>query len=145
MYGKHTFSVKVKEAISFMKTASPLSYSMALSLVTNINESPVSGANFNKSRIDLSLASCPEKYWCSSVILHEAIHFLQLKEDRYDYLSHDQAEFEANMEQLKYLEEVAAPTYVLSYLRSLIAAGSRHADINGDGVYDHRDYRLRRY
>ncbi len=143
--GTKDFVSKVEGALDFMQQYSLSSYQESLSYVGYIRQSSRSGANFDDKKIDLNVISCPDKYWCSSVIYHESIHFKQLAEGRYDKMSASAIEFEANYQQLKYLEKVSAPAYMINHLRREIVVGSNHSDVNGDGVYDEYDYQQRNY
>jgi hypothetical protein len=100
-----------------------------------------SGANFANKSIDLA----PETFnahetWVASVIIHETVHFWQYWSGHYQ--AGEVAEVEANRYQLNVLRLLDAPQNVILHM---MAQDGKHADENGDGVYDEKDYNLRRH
>lgn len=100
-----------------------------------------SGANFDDHAIDIARATfASSDTWLASVIIHETIHFWQYRSGHYQ--AGVVAESEANRYQLGVLQLVDAPRSEITYMQS---QDGGHADRNGDGVYDWRDYQDRDY
>lgn len=100
-----------------------------------------SGANFGDGAIDIARATFnTSDEWLASVIIHETIHFWQYRTGKYE--AGRVAETEANRYQLGVLRSVGGSPTELAHLQ---AQTGDHADRNGDGVYDQRDYEDRDY
>ncbi len=100
-----------------------------------------SGANFSDNAIDIARPTFDgSDTWLASVIIHETIHFWQYRAGHYQ--AGQVAEREANRYQLGVLQLIGAPPSEISHMQSQTGG---HADLNGDGVYDWRDYRERAY
>jgi hypothetical protein len=100
-----------------------------------------SGANFKDDAIDIARATFDASdTWLASVIIHESIHFWQWRSGKYK--AGTPAELEANRYQLGVLQLVEAPKSEISHMQSQTG---NHADLNGDGVYDEKDYEKRGY
>jgi len=100
-----------------------------------------SGANFKDDAIDIARATFDASdTWLASVIIHESIHFWQYRSGKYK--AGVVAEREANIYQLGVLQLVDAPKSEIAHMQSQTGD---HADLNGDGVYDEKDYALRGY
>ena len=139
---KPEFKAKIIEALEFMKKKSPSHYRMVNDYVVEIIEDPRSGAQVKAKVVKLSQRSCPDVYWCSSVIYHEAAHMMLYEEGKEH--SGYKGERAANKLQLKYLYRVKAPKYMKDHLKVWIQKGN-HFDLDGDGDYDWDDYYLRDY
>jgi hypothetical protein len=106
-----------------------------------IRASQRSGANFGDNAIDIArLTFNASDTWLASVIIHEAVHFCQFRSGHYQ--AGTPAETEANRYQLGVLQLLGAPSSEMAHMR---AQDGTHADLNGDGVYDERDYQMRGY
>lgn len=106
-----------------------------------IRASQRSGANFHDNVIDIARQTFDASdTWLASVIIHETIHFWQYRSGHYQ--AGTPAELEANRYQLGVLQLLGAPQSEITYMQS---QDGGHADLNGDGVYDWRDYQLRNY
>lgn len=106
-----------------------------------IRASQRSGANFDDNAIDIARGTFnASDTWLASVLIHETIHFWQYRSGHYQ--AGTPAETEANRYQLGVLQLVGAPQEEISYMQS---QDGGHADLNGDGVYDWRDYQMRNY
>ena len=100
-----------------------------------------SGANFGDNAIDIARATFDASdTWLASVIIHETIHFWQYRSGHYQ--AGQVAEQEANRYQLGVLQLVGAPQSEITHMQR---QNGGHADLNGDGVYDWRDYNMRNY
>lgn len=100
-----------------------------------------SGANFGDDAIDIARPTFnASDAWLASVIIHETIHFWQYRTGNYQ--AGRVAETEANRYQLGVLRSVGGSAAELAHLQ---AQTGDHADRNGDGVYDQRDYEDRDY
>lgn len=106
-----------------------------------IRAARASGANFADNAIDIARATFnASDTWLASVLVHETVHFQQYRERR--YRAGVPAEREANIYQLGVLRRIGAPASEVTHLQSQTGT---HADLNGDGVYDARDYQRRNY
>jgi len=106
-----------------------------------VRASARSGANFQDSAIDIARATFDASdTWLASVLIHETIHFWQYRSGHYQ--AGTPAETEANRYQLGVLQLLGAPQGEISHMQ---AQDGGHADLNGDGVYDWRDYQMRNY
>lgn len=100
-----------------------------------------SGANFGDDAIDIARSTFDaSETWLASVLIHEAIHFWQYRAGHYE--AGQVAEQEANRYQLGVLRLLSAPQAEITHMLSQTGG---HADLNGDGVYDWRDYHIRNY
>jgi hypothetical protein len=100
-----------------------------------------SGANFQDDAIDIARSTFDASdTWLASVIIHESIHFWQWRSGKYK--AGTPAELEANRYQLGVLQLVGAPRSEILHMQK---QDGGHADLNGDGVYDEKDYALRNY
>ena len=100
-----------------------------------------SGANFQDAAIDIARSTFDASdTWLASVFIHEAIHFWQYRAGHYK--AGTVAEQEANRYQLGVLQLVGAPQGEITHMLSQTGG---HADLNGDGVYDWKDYKMRKY
>lgn len=100
-----------------------------------------SGANFKDDAIDIGRETFnASETWLASVIIHESIHFWQYRSGKYQ--AGAVAEKEANRYQLGVLQLIEAPKDEIAHIQSQTGD---HADLNGDGVYDEKDYKLRKY
>ena len=106
-----------------------------------IRAARASGANFGDKSIDIARATFDASdTWLASVLVHEAVHFQQRKERRYQATVAD--EREANSYQLEILRKLGAPSNEITHLQQQTGT---HADLNGDGIYDDADYQMRNY
>ena len=100
-----------------------------------------SGANFADNCIDLGLSTFnASETWLASVLIHETIHFWQYRTKIYK--AGKPAETQANHYQLIVLKAIGGSK---SEIAHLVSQTGEHADLNGDGVYDEKDYKLRNY
>ena len=100
-----------------------------------------SGANFQDDAIDIARTTFDaSETWLASVLIHEAIHFWQYRSGHYQ--AGTVAEREANEYQLYVLRLLHAPQAEITHM---LSQDGGHADLNGDGVYDWRDYNMRNY
>ncbi len=100
-----------------------------------------SGANFKDNAIDIARSTFDaSETWLASVIIHESIHFWQYRAGHYQ--AGKVAELEANRYQLRVLTLIGAPASEIAHMQSQTGD---HADLNGDGVYDEKDYEKRNY
>ena len=135
------FKPKIERCIKLLQTKDPASHTLIDSYNLTIRAAARSGANFQDKTIDIArLTFDASDTWLASVLLHETIHFQQYKNKTYK--AGLPAEKEANGYQLKTLRLIGAPASEITYMTSQTGG---HADLNGDGVYDWRDYQKRNY
>lgn len=100
-----------------------------------------SGANFSNNTIDLGLSTFNSSdTWLASVLIHETIHFWQYRSKKYKAGS--PAEIEANKYQMIVLNAIGGSKHEIKHLASQTG---KHGDLNGDGIYDWKDYKLRNW
>lgn len=136
------FRPKIQRCLSLlMRSARSDGYDYIDNCNLTIRAARASGANFSANAIDIARATFDASdTWLASVLVHETVHFRQYREHR--YRAGVPAEQEANTYQLGVLRKIGAPASEVTHLQNQTGA---HADLNGDGVYDERDYRMRNY
>lgn len=135
------FVKKIKEACILLRDKSSQRYTTVYNNVKLIRAYSKSGADVSKSNIDIARRTFDASItWLASVIIHEGVHIEQYKSGK-DY-SGQAAEKACNLVQLEVLMKIGAPKSEIDYL---ITQDGMHFDLNGDGVYDWKDYQLRNY
>lgn len=135
------FRPKIERCLTLLRTKAGSYSTWFDSYSLKIRAAARSGANFADGAIDIARATFDTSdTWLASVIIHESIHFWQYRSGKYE--AGVVAESEANRYQLCVLKQVGAPPHEVTYLQ---AQNGGHADRNGDGVYDQRDYEDRDY
>lgn len=134
------FRPKITKCLEMLKK-SPTGMIFLSAHSVKIRAANRSGANFADKAVDIAPTTFnASETWLASVIVHEIVHFQQYKSKTYTASQTD--EKAANIIQLLVLSQIGAPTSEIEYLARLDGG---HADLNGDGVYDQRDYELRNY
>jgi hypothetical protein len=134
------FRPKIARCLKLLQTKSPTGNAL-VSKVEKIRAARASGANFADKAIDIArLTFDASDTWVASVLAHEAQHFKQKADGKYK--AGEEAEKDANLVQLGVLECIGAPKSEITYLKT---QNGKHFDLNGDGVYDEKDYNLRKY
>jgi hypothetical protein len=135
------FRPKAQRCLSLLQSKANQYYIWLLRYNLSIRLSQRSGANFADSAIDIARKTFEASdTWLASVFIHEAIHFWQYRDGHYQ--AGTVAEQEANRYQLGVLQLTEAPQGEITHMLSQTGG---HADLNGDGVYDWRDYQMRNY
>jgi hypothetical protein len=135
------FVKKVKEACVLLRDKAGVRYTVIYNNVNLIVANSRSGADVSKSNIDIARATFNSSVtWLASVLIHEGVHIEQYKAGK-DY-SGQAAEQACNVVQLDVLRLIGAPQSEITYM---LAQDGMHFDLNGDGVYDWKDYELRNY
>lgn len=135
------FKPKIERCLSLLSTKAGQYSTWFKSYNLKIRAAARSGANFKDDAIDIARATFDASdTWLASVIIHESIHFWQYRSGKYK--AGTTAELEANRYQLGVLQLVGAPKSEIAYMQS---QNGGHADLNGDGVYDEKDYEKRGY
>lgn len=135
------FTEKCSECLDLLSANASQYYSWMLKYDLKIRSAERSGANFADKAIDIALDTFnSSKTWLASVFIHETIHFWQYKAGHYE--AGQTAESEANKYQLAVLRLLKAPQAEIAHMLSQTGG---HADLNGDGVYDWKDYEKRDY
>jgi len=136
-----TFRTKANECLELLRCDANQYYVWLLKYNLKIRAAGRSGANFQDGAIDIAQSTFDaSKTWLASVFIHEAIHFWQYRSGHYE--AGNVAETEANKYQLGVLQLLKAPQAEITHM---LSQDGGHADLNGDGVYDWRDYQLRNY
>ena len=117
-------------------------YSWMMRYDLHIRPAARSGANFQDGGaidIDQSTFDASDT-WLASVFVHETVHFWQYRAGHYE--AGTVAERQANEYQLAVLRLLRAPQGEITHM---LSQDGGHADLNGDGGYDWRDYQIRNY
>jgi len=135
------FKPKIERCLKLLKKKAGQYSTWFNSYNLKIRAAANSGANFDDDAIDIARATFDASdTWLASVIVHESIHFWQFRSGKYE--AGKVAELEANRYQLGVLQLVGAPKNEIAHMQSQTG---NHADLNGDGVYDEKDYEKRGY
>jgi len=135
------FRPKAQRCLDLLKNKAGQYYTWLGKYNLKIRSAEKSGANFDDAAIDIARSTFDASdTWLASVFIHEAIHFWQYRAGHYK--AGTVAEQEANRYQLGVLQLVGAPQGEITHMLSQTGG---HADLNGDGVYDWEDYKLRKY
>ena len=135
------FRTKIQKCLSMLRQKAPQYYLWFKKYNLKIRAARASGANFDDNAIDIAKGTFDStETWLASVIIHESIHFWQYRDGHYH--AGKEAEVEANRYQLGVLQLIGAPHSEIVYMMS---QDGGHADRNGDGVYDWKDYEDRNY
>ncbi len=136
-----TFRPKIQRCLDMLRENASTYYTWLDRYNLTVRAAARSGANFRDRAIDIASATFnASDTWLASVLVHEAIHFWQYRSHHYE--AGTVAETEANQYQLGVLRMLGAPQGEISYM---LSQDGGHADRNGDGVYDWRDYQSRDY
>ena len=137
----NVFQPKVQRCLDLLSTKASAYYAWLLRYNLKVRAAEKSGANFQNAAIDIALSTFKASdTWLASVLIHEAIHFWQYRAGHYK--AGTVAEQEANRYQLGVLQLLGAPQAEITHM---LSQNGGHADLNGDGVYDWKDYKLRNY
>ena len=135
------FRCKISKCLDMLMGDASQYYSWLEKYDLKIRPAARSGANFADGAIDIAQATFEASdTWLASVLIHEAIHFWQYRAGHYQ--AGTVAETEANKYQLGVLRLLKAPQGEITHM---LSQNGGHADLNGDGVYDWRDYEERKY
>ena len=135
------FRPKIQRCLNLLRHCATTTHTWIDSFNLTVRAARASGANFGDNTIDIARQTFDASdTWLASVLAHETVHFEQYRQRR--YRAGTVAEVEANIRQLGVLSQINAPASEITYLMS---QNGNHADLNGDGVYDERDYQRRNY
>lgn len=135
------FRPKINRCLGLLKKDANQYYLWLLKYNLSVRPAKRSGANFQDAAIDIARSTFDASdTWLASVLIHEAIHFWQYRAGHYK--AGTPAETEANRYQLGVLQLLKAPQAEITHM---LSQDGGHADLNGDGVYDWKDYKLRKY
>lgn len=135
------FTTKVNRCLELLKSKAPQFHTWLNTYNLTVRAAARSGANFQDNKIDIAFDTYnASETWLASVLVHETIHFWQYRTGKYQ--AGVVAEQEANGYQLTVLRLIGAPSAEITHMAS---QNGGHADLNGDGVYDWRDYQMRNY
>jgi hypothetical protein len=140
----NTFQPKIQKCLDLLKKDANSYYLWLLKYNLKVRAAAKSGANFKDASIDIAKSTFDaSETWLASVLIHEAVHFWQYRSGKYKGGDNSQKEEqEANTYQLGVLQLLKAPQSEIDYM---LSQQGKHADRNGDGVYDEKDYADRDY
>lgn len=135
------FVKKIKEACILLRDKAGARYTTLYNNVIKIRAFSKSGADVSNSNVDIARSTFDASVtWLASVLIHEGHHIMQYKGKKEYYGT--KAEQECNAVQLEVLRLIGAPPNEITHM---LAQTGDHFDLNGDGVYDQKDYDLRKY
>ena len=133
------FKPKIEKCLALLSSKAGTYNGWISSNVVKIRAFSKSGADVSKSSIDIAKTTFDaSETWLASVLVHETQHIRQYKAKKNYYGK--EAELECNQFQLEVLRLIGAPQSEIAYL---LKQDGNHFDLNGDGVYDQKDYDLR--
>jgi hypothetical protein len=136
-----TFRTKASRCLDLLMADANQYYTWMMRYDLSIRPAARSGANFQDGAIDIAQTTFDASdTWLASVFVHETVHFWQYRAGHYQ--AGTVAEREANVYQLAVLRCLRAPQGEITHM---LSQDGGHADLNGDGVYDWRDYQIRNY
>lgn len=139
--GSRAFVNQIEKAIALLKERSPDDLEIVKTHVGRIRENEHSGMNMFADVPTIELAQptyAASVTWCASVLVHESWHMKLYRENPNPaHWSGTPGEKRCNQAQLVTLQKIGAPQYEIDHLA---AQDGTHWDVNGDGVYDWRDY-----
>lgn len=136
-----TFRSKISKCLDLLSCEASQYYIWMLKYDLKVRAAQRSGANFGDGAIDIAPSTFESsKTWLASVLIHETVHFWQYRAGHYQ--AGTVAESEANKYQLAVLRLLKASQGEITHM---LSQNGNHADNNGDGVYDERDYQRRNY
>ena len=139
--GSDSFQTKANRCLDMLMSDASQYYSWMMKYDLKIRPAARSGANFQDGAIDIAQSTFDASdTWLASVFVHETVHFWQYRDGHYQ--AGTVAETEANKYQLAVLRLLKAPQAEITHM---LSQNGGHADLNGDGVYDWRDYQMRNY
>lgn len=152
--GDATFTRQVQAALRLLQTKAPQTLSFVNQFTKRIQQYHTTGmcAYCNPPTYQLSnaVAGNMEPYWLASTISHDSYHsyMYQYYKSKYNkeppanaWTGFD-AERECNKYQMQVLKTIGAPQYLIDHMAK---QNGTHCDLNGDGVCDDKDYKLRPY
>jgi predicted SprT family Zn-dependent metalloprotease len=135
------FRPKIQQALDLLKSKSSADYILVSAVVEKIRASAISGADYQDTIIRIARPTFETSLtWLASVIVHESFHIAMFMAGKNP--AGQGAEIKCNITQLYTLRCLNAPQNEISYL---LSQKGDHADINGDGKYDIKDYLLRKH
>lgn len=138
---ENVFKPKIEKCLTLLKSKAGTYHGWISSSVVKIRAFSKSGADVSKSTVDIAKTTFEaSETWLASVLVHETQHIRQYKAKKNYY--GQEAEKECNGFQLEVLRLIGAPQHEITYL---LGQDGNHFDLNGDGVYDEKDYKLRNW
>ena len=150
--GTTPFKDQVSQALDLLKENSPRAHQPVVKYVGRIQEGERSGMWAYRTPPTYEMHRRTAMYsltWCAGTIAHDAYHSKLYHEHQQKHGSPvpasvwtgKEAEKACMREQIRVLQLLRAPKSEIQHCQRL--AAGEHADLNGDGIYDWRDYRAR--
>lgn len=137
----NTFKPKIEKCLKLLKDKASQYHAWLDAMDIKIRPLDKTGAAVTENTVDVAPGTfSSSETWLASVIVHETIHIWQYRSKK-DYYG-QAAEQECNKYQLCVLRLIKAPQHEISHM---LSQNGNHFDLNGDGVYDEKDYALRNY
>jgi hypothetical protein len=138
---ENVFKPKIEKCLKLLCIKAGTYHAWIATDVVKIRAFSKSGADVTKSSVDIAKTTFEaSETWLASVLVHETKHIRQYKAKKNYYGK--EAEKECNGIQLEVLRLIGAPQSEITYL---LGQDGNHFDLNGDGVYDEKDYKLRNW
>lgn len=135
------FIPKIQKALDLLKSKASADHILLAAVVEKIRASGISGADYQDTIIKIARPTFDASLtWLASVLVHEAFHIAMFMAGKNP--TGKTAEAKCNITQLYTLRCLNAPPHEINYL---LSQNGDHADLNGDGKYDLKDYMLRKY
>ncbi len=135
------FKPKIDKCLKLLETKAALYHGWLGQMGVKIRAFSKSGAAVTQNAVDIARGTFDaSETWLASVLVHETIHIWQYRSKKNYY--GQAAEQECNNYQLGVLRLIGAPQSEITYQ---LSQTGNHFDLNGDGVYDEKDYQLRNY
>jgi hypothetical protein len=131
----------VVNALSLLKDKASEEYDLVQKNLKDISSGEKSGIEIKDKKFTISDASLKgSDEWLASIIYHDAYH---VEQGTKGWHAKDR-ETPTNLKQLELLKKLDATPDEITHLTKVIKKGD-HSDLNNDGVYDMKDYKLRNY
>jgi hypothetical protein len=135
------FKPKIEKCLKLLETKAGTYHGWMGQMGVKIRAFSKTGAAITENTVDIARGTfVASETWLASVLLHETIHIWQYRAKKKYY--GQEAEQEANKYQLCVLRLIGASQHEITYQ---LSQTGNHFDLNGDGVYDEKDYQLRNY
>ncbi|WP_276914535.1 hypothetical protein [Aneurinibacillus aneurinilyticus] len=150
--GDKTFTNHTNAALKLLKNKAPSDYTMVITYIGKIQQHTFSGMAAYETPPAYKVGAITANAsvtWYASTIVHDAYHSKLYHDYLYTYKEAVPDEAWTGMEaemkcleaQIQSLIQIKAPKTEIDYARSL--RGTNWWDLNGDGIYDAEDEKLR--
>lgn len=137
------FTDKINKALVLLHNKGCSAYQTVTTYIVKIRAAEKSGMNVQTKIYDIAKPTFDASLtWLASTIAHDSLHSKQYQNKETYYGA--ESELKCNNYQLNVLRLIGAPADEITYLQSIIKNGD-HSDLDGDGKYTEKDYKLRKW